>query len=128
MANPIDPEQRLQTIVRAHSIAGFLTLFSGMGCWMLSRSLWTTLTTGKVAANQEQAMYVIMIFLGVYAFLCLLHGVLMMLNGRWIERRVSFDRVYLVAAVNAIIAPVGTLLFVYTAMNLSKPEIKALFS
>ena len=128
MSNPIDPEQRLQSIIRAHSLAGYFTLYTGLGCWLLSRNLWTSLVSDKVARAQEQTIYVITIFIGVYAFLCLLHGVLMVLNGRWIGRRDRFERVYLVAAINAIIAPVGTALFAFTALNLSRPEVRSLFS
>ncbi len=128
MSQSRDPSQSLALIRTAHLGAAVMTWGTGLLLAQIVKRLYDAIVADQIRPDAETMTFVVTIALGVYAFLHAVHGALMVLIARWIRDRVSYDRVYLMAAVNGIIFPVGTLLFVLTAMHLSRPGVKELFS
>ncbi len=121
-------EKRLRTLALAHRVGGVVTLFTGFGLGLMSKRMWEAYRDGEVQPEQETIVMTIIVVFGVATFLCALHGTLMFMIARWIAWRVKFTSVYFWSAINAIIFPMGTLLFVYTAGTLSKDELRSRFN
>jgi len=121
-------EKRLRTLAMAHRVGGLVTWFSGYGLGLMAKRMWEAYRDGEVQPNQETIVMTITVVFGVAAALCAVHGALMLMVARWIAWRVKFTSVYFWSAINAIIFPTGTLLFVYTAGVLSREELRNRFN
>lgn len=105
-----------------------MTWGTGLLLAQIVKRLYDAIVADQIRPDAETMTFVVTIALGVYAVLHAVHGALMVLVARWIRDRVGYDRVYLLAAVNGIIFPVGTVLFILTALNLSRPGVKERFN
>ncbi len=67
------------------------------------------------------------IFATFWMVLASVFAVLVVMTGRWIAQRKRYTFIIVIAAVECAVFPFGTVLGVLTLIQLSKPEIKALF-
>ncbi len=60
-------------------------------------------------------------------FICIVIGVLTLLASKYIKERRNYRFIFAIAIINCLTGILGILLGVFTLIEISKPEIKALF-
>jgi hypothetical protein len=123
-------EKNLDLLATLHTILGILTAL--MACIPIIHlgvgiAIFIGATSGSDAAPR-----IVGVVLIILALVIILAGwvlaVLIFLTGRKIKKRESFNFCMIIAFLECLIMPLGTVLGIFTILNLNKDSIKELFS
>ncbi len=124
-----DIERHLELLSIFHFVLGGLeALFACIP--IIHVTLGIVMIAGGFGANDAPPEVVGWLFVIIGGLVILLGwtlAILIITAGRRIRQRKSLGFITAIAAIECIIVPIGTVLGVFTLVELSKPEVKALF-
>jgi hypothetical protein len=105
---------------------GFLALhFALMSTVFSSQDLWAN---SKEATPPPREFFSFFAWVyGVFAFVLVTGGVLNLLSGLWLRRRVNRAFSFVVAALDCLQVPFGTVLGIFTVVVLSRDSVRRLY-
>jgi hypothetical protein len=131
--NRIDENIRLLSIFH-YVFAGLLALFSCIPIIHITVGILFLVMPEKMCegdCTDEPTQLIGWIFIGVGTFVMLIgwtFAILVAIAGRFLARRVHLKYCIAVAAASCLFMPFGTVLGVFTLINLTKKEVEVLFA
>ena len=115
-----------------HYIVGGLSLFFACFPFIhLILGLFLVIAPDKFGHGSDQPpAFVGWFFVAIASFAILLGwtiGVLILVSGRFLARRVNYMFCFVIACLECIVMPFGTVLGVFTIVVLNRPSVKAVF-
>ncbi|HTU24703.1 MAG TPA: hypothetical protein VMF30_04870 [Pirellulales bacterium] len=123
-------QEHLRLLAISHRIVGGLL---GLAACLplIHLALGIALVTGRINAAHRPDSVIGGILFIVFGILAIAIGwtlaVLVLLTGRWLSERRRYNFCLVVAAVECMFMPIGTVLGVLTLVVLLRPSVKALF-
>lgn len=119
--------KQLALLANLHLVCAIFTWLTGWGLIQIARTTYGAFISNQIPPSQEQIASFTIVLLAVGGALCALHGALMLWVRRLVQRREKYNTIFTLVALNAIIFPVGTLLFLVAFLWLNKPPVRAAF-
>jgi len=127
--------ENLRHLAIAHYVMGGLTAL--VSCIpIIHVAIGAAIVSGKMPMGSGPGMppdgrffgWIFIAFGGLFILLGLTIATLMILTGRWLSARKNKTFCFVIASIECINMPLGTILGVFTLMVLQKPSVAALFN
>jgi len=126
------PVDNLNTFSILHLVKGILTLLFSLFFlfYAFIGGFLSTILEHKVLENPEMPFNPgnIFIIIGVIGFIItVVMGILILLTAKYIKARRNYTFIFVMSIINCLSVPLGTLLGIFTIIEINKPHIKAQF-
>lgn len=124
----------LRYLAIAHYVIGGITallsclplLHVAMGGMMISGAF-PGASTGPGEPDIRMIGWLVVAMGGFFVLLGWTFAILLILTGRWLSARKNHTFCFVIACIQCISVPIGTVLGVFTIITLTRPSVKALF-